>query len=49
MVAVDENGQPIEVPPLEPTTPEGIRRFQQAQKRREIRQMLEDKYKDISQ
>ena len=48
MVAVDDSGQPKEIPPLEPETSEGIRRFKQAQKRREIRQILEEKYKEMN-
>jgi acyl-CoA hydrolase len=37
MVAVDENGKPIPVPPLDPSTSEGKRRFVQAEERRNLR------------
>jgi acyl-CoA hydrolase len=37
MVAVDENRNPIEVPPLEPATEDEARRFKQAERRREER------------
>lgn len=36
-VAVDRNGRPIEVIPVTPETPDQMRRFQAAQKRREVR------------
>lgn len=42
MVAIGDDGKPTKIPTLEPTTPEGIRRFQEAQKRREIRQKKND-------
>ena len=47
MVAVDENGQPREVPALEPRTAEGRRRFSHAKQRRAIRQELEQRYQAI--
>jgi acyl-CoA hydrolase len=37
MVALDEQGEPTEVPPLETTTPEGERRGREAQLRRSNR------------
>ncbi|MCL7461392.1 acyl-CoA thioesterase [Pseudomonas sp. NW5] len=47
MVAVDGDGQPTAVPPLEPQTPDEKRRFAQAQQRRQIRQELEARYQSI--
>ena len=40
MVAVDEAGRPIEVPALQPVTPEQIRRNEAAKLRRALRQEL---------
>lgn len=37
MVAVDERGKPVPVPPLAPKTDDEIRRFKEAKKRRDIR------------
>ena len=37
MVAVDENGKSVEVPPLEPVEPEDVRRFEAAKERRKLR------------
>ena len=37
MVAVDENGKPVVVPPIEPSTPQEQRRFDAGKKRREQR------------
>jgi len=47
MVAVDENGQPTAVPPLEPKRPEEIRRFQAAQIRRELRKEFETRQRQL--
>lgn len=47
MVAVDDEGKPREVPPLEPATPEARRRFSHAQQRRAIRQELEQRYQAL--
>lgn len=47
MVAMGDNGKPTKIPKLEPTTPNGIRRFTEAQKRREIRQKHEEKYTEM--
>ena len=33
-VAIDENGKPVEVPPIKPETPEQIRRYEAAKQRR---------------
>jgi acyl-CoA hydrolase len=47
MVAVDEDGQPVPVPPLQPETADQQRRFVQAQQRRQIRQELEQRYEAL--
>lgn len=47
MVAMDDDGKPCTVPPLTPSTKDGIRRFHQAKKRREIRQNLEQQYENM--
>lgn len=47
MVAVDEQRRPIPVPPLQPDTSEGKRRFIQGKQRRQIRQELEKRYQEI--
>jgi acyl-CoA hydrolase len=47
MVAVDDQRKPASVPPLEPESGEGKRRFIQAQQRRQIRQELEKRYREI--
>jgi len=47
MVAVDENFKPKPVPPIQPATPDEIRRYKAAQVRRELRQELEKRYQEI--
>ncbi|CAH0191496.1 MULTISPECIES: acyl-CoA thioesterase [unclassified Pseudomonas] len=47
MVAVDEHGKSIEVPPRQPETSEERRRFEQGRQRREIRQELESRYRAL--
>lgn len=47
MVAVDEDFKPCVVPPLQPATPDEQRRFKAARLRRELRQELEKRYKEI--
>ncbi|MNG36276.1 hypothetical protein D3C84_1232550 [compost metagenome] len=49
MVAVDEDGKTVAVPPLEPHSAEQKRRFAQAQQRRQIRSELEERYKAITE
>jgi acyl-CoA hydrolase len=44
MVAMDEHGQPMPVPPLQPGSADEQRRFRQAQQRRVIREELEQRY-----
>ena len=41
-VAIDEQGKPAPVPPLELETDEDRQRFREAQRRREVREALED-------
>ena len=47
MVAVDEQGQPVEVPTLQPSSDDAIRRFANAQERRAIRAELAERYKAL--
>ena len=47
MVAVDEQGKPVEVPTLQPSTEDAIRRFANAQERRAIRAELAERYKAL--
>ena len=48
MVALDEQTRkPTPVPPLSPTAPEEMRRFEAAQLRRRLRQELEQRFKAI--
>lgn len=47
MVAMDDQRQPIPVPPLQPQTPDEQRRFHQAQRRREIREELVRRYQSL--
>jgi acyl-CoA hydrolase len=49
MVAVDDQRKPAHVPPLKPQDAEGTRRFIQAQQRRQIRQELEKRYRDLKE
>ncbi|NLY12223.1 MAG: acyl-CoA thioesterase [Gammaproteobacteria bacterium] len=49
MVAIDENGQTVEVPKLEPRTEDEIRRFANAQERRAIRHELAERYKALKE
>ena len=48
MVAVDEEGKAVAVPPLEPVTDDEKRRFEAAGVRRELRQELQRRYKQIN-
>lgn len=47
MVAVDDNGTPAEVPPLEPRDEVERQRFAAAQQRRALRQEMEKRHGDI--
>ncbi|MGH8856153.1 MAG: acyl-CoA thioesterase [Telluria sp.] len=47
MVAVDDNGAPAEVPPLEPRDEVERQRFAAAQQRRALRQEMEKRHDDI--
>jgi acyl-CoA hydrolase len=44
-VALDDNGRPVQVPPVAPETPDEKRRYDQAQKRRESRIRLAEDLK----
>ena len=48
MVAVDDNGRPVEVPSLTPETADQIRRFKNAQARRQIRAELAERYQSLN-
>ena len=47
MVAVDDNRKPAAVPPLQPLNSEDRRRFIQGKQRRQIRQELELRYREL--
>lgn len=47
MVAIDSNGKTVEVPKLIPSTEHEVRRFANAQQRREIRMELNERYKAL--
>ncbi|MBK1874235.1 MULTISPECIES: acyl-CoA thioesterase [Marinobacter] len=47
MVAVDETGATVKVPPLEPRTEDEIRRFANGKERRAIRAELAERYKSL--
>ena len=47
MVAVDDDRKAAPVPPLQPQTPDEVRRFAQAQMRKALRQELEAKFQGI--
>lgn len=47
MVAVDDDGRPVEVPPLEPVSDIQKRRYQDAVERRKIRLELAERYQKI--
>jgi acyl-CoA hydrolase len=47
MIAVDDQGVPVEVPPLVPATEEEKTRFKAAQLRRELRQEMERRHQEI--
>lgn len=44
MVAVDDEGRPTPVPPLQPSTPDEQRRFAAAQVRKALRRELEERF-----
>ena len=47
MVAVDDDRKPAAVPPLQPVNSEDKRRFIQGKQRRQIRQELEQRYREL--
>ena len=49
MVAVDEQGNPVPIPALEPTTADALRRQRQALQRRQIRHELQQRYQALNE
>jgi acyl-CoA hydrolase len=49
MVAVDDDGKAVAVPPLQPETDDEKRRFEAAQMRKQFRQELEHKFRQAHQ
>lgn len=47
MVAMSPEGKACQVPPLEPTTPEMVRRFEAAKLRRQLRTEMEARFKAL--
>lgn len=47
-VALDSNRRPVPVPAVHPKTPEDVRRFEQAKKRREARIRLAEEFKSAA-
>jgi acyl-CoA hydrolase len=47
MVAVDDDRKPVAVPPLQPTTPDEIRRFSAAQVRKQLRQEFDQRFEAV--
>lgn len=47
MVAVDDDGKPVAVPPLQPGTATEKRRFEEAQQRRRLTQEMETRRREI--
>ena len=47
MVALDDDGQPTPVPPLQPKAPDDVRREAAARTRRELRQELEQRHASL--
>jgi uncharacterized protein (TIGR00369 family) len=47
-VAIDEKGRPVPVPPLELETDDDRQRFREAERRREVREALEDELRRTS-
>ena len=44
MVAVGDDKKPVAVPPLQPSTPDEARRFEEAKRRKELRLALDDQH-----
>jgi len=47
MVAIDDDGKPVTVPPLTPSTPDEHRRHAAAQVRREMRREMERRFSEL--
>ncbi len=49
MVAVDDAGKPVAVPPRQPVTPEEQRRWENAKARRQLRTEMEQRQREVRQ
>jgi acyl-CoA hydrolase len=47
MVAVDDDRKPVAVPPLQPTTPDELRRYSAAQVRKQLRQEFDKRFEAV--
>jgi len=47
MVAVDDDRKPVAVPPLQPSTPDEIRRYSAAQVRKQLRQEFDKRFEAV--
>ncbi len=48
MVAVGDDGRPVPVPPLQPSTPDELRRFEAAKLRKELRRELAARFRQAA-
>ena len=47
MVAMDDDRKPVAVPPLQPTTPDELRRYSAAQVRKQLRQEFDKRFEAV--
>jgi acyl-CoA hydrolase len=47
MVAVDDDRKPVAVPPLQPSTPDELRRYSAAQVRKQLRQEFDKRFEAV--